>query len=407
MNVLLLTQVLPYPPDCGPKVKTWNVFRYLCERHEVTLASFVRCDQLADVAHLRSYCQAVHTVPIERGVVRDGLAMVRSLLTGQPWMMVRDNRRPMWRLMDRLATEQHFDLVHADQLNMAQYAERMPHSFRVLDAHNALWVLYQRLWETMKPGPKKWLLGRDWRLLKRYEGHICREFDAVLAVSEKDRAALEEAAGHPLGIRVVPIAVNTDEATVIERTTGPYILHMGTMYWPPNIDAVKWFVNRVYPIIRQQRPDVQFDVVGAKPPRELLALNNAGLGVNVTGYVEDPKSYQERAAVMVVPLLAGGGMRVKILNALAAGIPIVSTRLGYEGIDVSPGKDILIGDTPDAFAAQVLRVLNDRALGTQLSTNGRKLVEKKYDHNTALRPLDEVYAQANRAAKEDLFGRVF
>lgn len=395
MNVLLLTQVLPYPPDSGPKVKTYNVIKYLAQKHQVTLASFVRGDQSEQARHLERYCRAVHTVPMERSAAQDGMAMARSLLTGQPWMMVRDDREAMRRLVDRLAAEQHFDVAHADQLNMCQYARRVPGAFKVLDAHNALWLLYRRLWQTMPPGPRKWLLGRDWQLLRSYEGQQVREFEAVLAVSDEDKAALQEAAGEAVDITVIPIAIDADEIKMIEREAEPaHILHIGTMYWPPNIDAVNWFVQQVYPLVRQQRPDVQFDVLGSRPPAELLALNDAGLGINVTGYVEDPTPYEQQAAVMVVPLLAGGGMRVKILNALAEGLPIVSTTLGCEGIQVTPGRDILVGDTPDEFAAHVLRLLNDSALGRKLAASGRRLVEEKYDYHTACRALDEVYDRA-------------
>jgi len=391
----MLTQVLPYPPDSGPKIKTYNVIKYLSQRHRVTLASFVRGDQLEHARRLEHYCQAVHTVQMERNVARDGLAMVRSLLTGQPWMMVRDDRQAMRALVDRLAAEQHFDVAHADQLNMGQYAERVPGAFKVMDAHNALWLLYQRLWATMSPGPRKWLLGRDWRLLKSYEGRLAREFDALLAVSPEDKAALQEAAGQPVDATVIPIAIDTDEIQVVEREAEPgHILHIGTMYWPPNIDAVNWFVREIYPLIRQQRPDVQFDVVGSRPPADLLALNDTGQGINVTGYVEDPTPYQQRAAVMIVPLLAGGGMRVKILQSLAEGIPIVSTTLGCEGIGVTDGEDILIADEPGDFAAAVLRVLNDRALAQRLSHNGRRLAETRYDYRRACVALDEVYDRA-------------
>ncbi|MBU0705104.1 MAG: glycosyltransferase family 4 protein [Chloroflexi bacterium] len=411
MNVLMLTQILPYPPDSGPKVKTYNVIKYLAQEHRVTLASFVRGDPSEHVCHLEQYCQAVHTVPMERGAVRDGLAMARSLLTGQPWMMVRDDRKAMRDLVDRLVAEQCFDVAHADQLNMAQYAERVRGAFKILDAHNALWLLYKRLWETMSPGLRKLLLGRDWRLIKSYEGRLVRQFDAVLAVSHEDGIALQEAAkpalsgaeGQSVDATVIPIAVDTDKVRVVEREAEPnHILHIGTMYWPPNIDAVNWFIQRVYPIIRQQRPDVQFDVIGSRPPAELLALNDAGLGVNVTGYVEDPTPYQRRAAAMIVPLLAGGGMRVKILNGLAEGIPIVSTTLGYEGIEVTPGQDILAGDTPEEFAAQVLRLLNDSALGRELVANGRRLAEEKYDYRNACRLLSGVYAQATSGQRERL-----
>jgi glycosyltransferase involved in cell wall biosynthesis len=395
MKSLLLTQVLPYPPDSGPKVKTWNVLKYLGQRHQVTLVSFVRGDQSEHVGHLECYCREVYTVPMTRGAIPDGLAMVHSLLTGRPWMMVRDDRKVMRALVDRLAAERRFDIVHADQLNMAKYAERVPGAFKIIDAHNSLWLLYKRLWETMSPGLRKWALGRDWRLLKSYEGRVVRAFDAVLAVSQEDKAALQEAAGLPADVVVIPIAIDTGEIAVVERQASPnHILHIGTMYWPPNIDGVKWFVNRVYPLIRRQRPDVRFDVIGARPPAELLVLNDAGMGIRVAGYVEDCTPYQQQAAVMVVPLHAGGGMRVKILNGLAEGIPIVSTTLGCEGIEVMPGRDILVGDTPEAFATEVLRVLNDPDLGRQLAVNGRLLAEEVYDCRNACRPLDDVYARA-------------
>jgi len=395
MNVLLLTQVLPYPPDSGPKVKTWNVLKYLAQHHEVTLLSFVRGDQSEHARHLERYCQAVYTVPIERGAIRDAWHMGRSFLAGQPFMMLRDDRKAIRDLIDRLTAEQSFDIVHADQLNMGQYAERVPGAFKVLDAHNALWLLYQRLWQTMRPGLRKLLLGRDWRLLKEYEGRLCRQFDAVLAVSHEDKAALQEAAGQPVDITVIPISIDTDEVAVVGRDAEPrHILHIGTMYWPPNIDGVLWFAHEVYPLIRQQRPDVCFDIVGARPPQEIVALNGDSTGINVTGYVADPTLYLQRAALMVVPLRAGGGMRVKILNAMAQGIPIVSTTLGCEGIAVTSGKDILIADAPPEFATAVLSLLDDGDLANQISARGRRTVVKKYDYRTACCPLDDVYARA-------------
>jgi glycosyltransferase involved in cell wall biosynthesis len=393
LKVLLLTQVLPYPPDSGPKVKTWNVIKYLAQAgHEVTLASFVRGDESASARHLQKYCRAVHPVPMARGPVRDGWAMARSWLTGQPWMMVRDDRAAMRRLVDRLASETRFDIAHADQLNMAQYAARVSGARRVLDAHNALWVLYRRLAETMSPGPQKWLLNRDWQLLKPYEGRVCQEFDAVLAVSDEDKAALEQAGGQATKITVIPIAVDTDEQLPLARLPeADHILHIGTMYWPPNIDGVLWFIREVFPLIRARRPGVVFDVLGARPPREIVALGGDGTGINVTGYVPDPLPYLARAGVMIVPLRAGGGMRVKILNAMAQGLPIVSTRLGCEGIEVVDGRDILIADGPGAFAEAVLSVLANRAWADALGQNARRLILAMYDFRTACAPLENAY----------------
>lgn len=391
MRILLLTQVLPYPPDSGPKVKTWNLLKYLCEKHEVTLVSFVRGDQSSEARMLEAYCSAVHTVPMKRDPIQDGMALVRSIVSGQPWLMVRDDRVAMRRLVTRLVAERVYDIVHADQLNMAQYAARVGGARRLLDAHNALWLLYKRLWNTMPGGLRKWLLGRDWRLLKRYEGQVCREFDAILAVSDEDKMALEEAAGGPANITVIPIAVDVNELQPVARRPGAnHILYVGTMYWPPNVDGVLWFIREVYPRIRARRPDVVFDVVGARPPRDILDLSGEDTGVNVLGYVPDPTPQLESAGVMVVPLRAGGGIRVKILNALAQALPIVSTRIGCEGIKVENGRHLLIADSPEEFAASVLQLLEDQNLATELGRNGRRLIEEVYDYRKAYRPLDRL-----------------
>ncbi len=406
MNVLLLTQVLPYPPDSGPKVKTWNVIKYLARQHEVTLVSFVRGDQSAEVEHLRRYCRAVHTVPMSRHPLHDAAAMARSFLSGEPWMMVRDDRAAMRQLIDRLARETHFDVAHADQLNMAQYAARVPGARKILDAHNALWLLYQRLWQTMRFGPRQILLGRDWRLLKTHEGRVCREFDAVLAVSDEDRAALTEAMGAERPITVIPIAVDTDEIPVVQRAPeAHHLLHIGTMYWPPNIDGMLWFLREVYPLVRAQFPAVQLDVVGARPPQELLDFNAQNIGVNVAGYVPDPAPYLQRAGVFIVPLRAGGGMRVKILEALSRGLPLVTTTLGCEGIAVEHERHVLIADTPEAFAAAVVRVLRDRAFADELGRAGRALIENTYDYRAACRPLDELYQRSAVSGQRSAISR--
>jgi polysaccharide biosynthesis protein PslH len=392
MRILLLTQVLPFPPDSGPKVKTWNVIKYLAHHHEVTLVSFVRGDQSKSIRHLENYCQEVHVVPIKRGMLRDLRYMVGSFLTRQPFLMVRDQRSEMENLIDQLATRVKFDVVHADQLNMAQYAYRVPAAFKVIDAHNALWLLYKRLWQTMKPGAKKSLLNRDWRLLKKYEGRVCREFDAVLAVSEEDRQALEEAAGKELNITIIPIAIDTDEVTPVNRRAqGDRILHIGTMYWPPNIDGILWFLQEVLPLIRNERPEVAFDIVGANPPQEIIAFGDKDKNVHVTGYVEDPSPYLESASLMVVPLRAGGGMRVKILNALGQGLPIVSTTLGCEGIAVQTGVHLLVADSPQDFAGAVIRLLEERELANELGRRGRQLIVSTYDYRIACSSLEEVY----------------
>jgi len=393
MRVLLLTQVLPYPPDSGPKVKTYYVLKYLAERHDVTLVSFVRdTDKVEHVEHLKSLCKKVVTVPITRSPVMDLQFLGKSLLTNQPWMMVRDEREDMQAVLADLAKTTDFDVVHADQLNMAQYALPFTKSRKVLDLHNALWVLYKRLSETLPlTKPMKYILMRDWRLLKQYEGQMCRTFDAVLAVSQEDKLALIEA-GARLDMTVIPIAIDTDEQAQIPRQPrSPHIVHIGTMYWPPNIAGITWFLDEIYPLVKQQVPDVRCTLIGARPPASITDRAKADSSLTVTGYVEDPIPYLADSSMMVVPLKAGGGMRVKILNALSQGVPMVSTTVGCEGINVTNGEDILVADSPEDFADATTRLLTNSILNRQITEKGRTMVVNTYDYRQACKPLDAIY----------------
>lgn len=393
MKILLLTQVLPYPPDSGPKIKTFNVLKYLSVRHQVYLVSFVRSAAEADRTFaLLDYCQEVHTVPIQRSASRDAWFFARSLLANQPFIIARDESRPMRTAIAEVMARERFDVVHADQLNMAQYGLPLQGVRKVLDAHNAVWTIFHQMWQNTPPGPKKWALRLEWQKLKRYEGEVGQQFDEILAVSEEDRQALLSAGCPESRFIVIPIAIDTQETRVIERNSNAQsIIHIGTMFWPPNIEGILWFARRVYPLIRRSVPQTQLYLVGARPHADVKALEEQDASIRVTGYVEDVVPYLQDSAVFVVPLHAGGGMRVKILKAWAWGIPIVSTSVGCAGIPVHPDEDILIADTPEGFAAAVMQVLQDREVGARLSANGRRYVEDQFDWRVACRKLDEVY----------------
>lgn len=402
MRVLLLTQVLPYPLDSGPRFQTYHILKYLAEHHEVTLASFIRVeDDPGAIDHLKGLCHAVYTVPMTRSAVQDAAYLLASLVTGRPFVMLRDERRAMRALVRQLADgglpssvprpPSPFDMVHADQLNMATYALDVPARRRVLGEHDVAWALWRRICATLPPGPKRWLLEREWRLLRRYQRDISRHFDTILTVSEEDRAAMAEVVADPSRIEVLPIAIDPGPGPLPRQPDGPHILHLGTMFYLPNADAVLWFASQVYPRIRARLPQVRFSIVGPHPPPEVRALANPDTGISVTGYVPDVAPIIRRSSVLVVPLRAGSGMRVKILNALAQGLPVVTTTLGYEGIAAVPGRDLLVADTPEAFAEAVLRVLTDEALARSLAANGRRLIEQRYDYRIVCRKLDDIY----------------
>ena len=394
MNVLLLTQIVPYPPDSGPKVKTYHVLRYLSQRgHRVTLACFARTAERPHLESLRPLCVAVHAVPLRRSRLADVRAYTRSLRAGAPFLVVRDDLPAMRALVARLTRAEAFDIIHADQLTMGQFALGARGPRRVFDAHNAVWTIVQRSAQTAKPLIRP-LLGREARLIKQYEGKLCRQMDAVLAVSEADRLKLLEAGGRADNITVVPIAVDTRTLARVTPSPGSQnIVTMGTLYYPPNADGVRWFMREVFPRVQAQVPAARMTIIGPRPPRDLARLAH-GDKIQVTGYVPDLAPYLAQAALMVVPVRAGSGMRVRILEALARGVPVVTTTMGAEGIEVRDGEHLLLADTPDAFAAAVTRLLADPALRRSLAGNGRRLVEQQYDWQVALPALDAVYAGA-------------
>ncbi|HWQ15070.1 MAG TPA: glycosyltransferase [Roseiflexaceae bacterium] len=398
MHILLLTQIVPFPPDSGPKIKTYHLLRSLAQRHRVTLVTFTRNRKEEDAAAaLREICAAVHTVYLHRSRGRDALALGYSLLGGRPWLMERDDLRAMHRTLARLvraeaAAGRPFDLVHADQLNMAQFAERLPLP-RLLDQHNAVWTIFRRM-ALQARGPTRLFLEREWRLLKRYEGRVCREFEAVTAVSHEDRQFLFEAMGGERDMPVIPIAIDAEAQPLVPREPGARgILSLATMMWPPNVDGVLWYAREIHPLVRQAAPDSRFYVVGQRPVAEVRALPERDPSIEVTGYVPDATPYIARSACLIVPLRSGGGMRVKILEALARGIPVVSTTIGYEGIDLTPGEHLLVADTPAEFAAAVTRLLGDPSYGARIAEAGRRRLLERYDWRAVCPAMDAVYAR--------------
>jgi glycosyltransferase involved in cell wall biosynthesis len=393
MRILLLTQVVPFPPDSGPKIKTYNVLRYLALHHDVHLVSFARSAQ--EEAHaqmLRRYCQDVTTVPLRRSRVRDAAALATSLLNGRPFLVERDDSRGMRAaIADQLARFS-FDAVHADQLSMAQFAIDLPLPLRVLDEHNAVWTIVRRSGASSPWGPIRWLAALEWRKLRRYEWDICQDFDQLTVVSPEDLVGLRDPARPEPAARVIPIAVDTEELAFSPPTAESRdVLSVATMFYPPNVEAIHWFATDIFPLVRQALPHTTFRIVGSRPPPKITALATPDSGIVVTGYVPDLSEVLRQSGVLIVPLKSGSGMRVKILEAFSRGIPVVSTTIGVEGIDARAGEHLLVADDAAGFARAVVQVLEDRALAERLARNGRRLVEERYDWQTALAELDAIY----------------
>lgn len=409
MRILFLTQVLPYPLDAGPKTRAYYVLRFLAESHEVTLVSFVRStDTPQAVAHLQQYCAAVHTVPIVRSAARNAGYLAESLVTNQPFIIARDRSTAMRMALTKLVeTAGGFDAVHGDQLWMAPYLQHVytlsfhlhgTHPTRVLDQHNACYMIFRRLAEGESNPLKRQLVRLEAHKLARYEARVCADFERVVWVTREDYAAVAAAAGQGTPVvnsGVIPICIDTAAQPPLPRNpNGRRVTFLGGLHYPPNAQGVLWFAEHVFPKVLAQAPDAVLTVIGKQPPAELAQLNIPAANLDILGYVDDPRLYLADTGAFIVPLLAGGGMRVKILDAWCWGIPIVSTTVGAEGIAAAPGQDILLADRPDEFAAHVVNLLQTPLLRDTIGKGGRCSAEQKYDWQHIYRSWDSVYGQA-------------
>lgn len=397
MKILVLTQLPPFPPDSGPKVKTYHLLRHLAAQHHVTLVCFTRDEQdEANAARLRPLCTELHTVPQPRSAPHKLVAAARSLLGGRPYVVERAASAAMHQLLARLvyaaaAAGKPFDLVHADQLVMAQFAAPLPLP-RLLDEHNVAWKQYERIAERRR-GLGRWARRRESRLLRRYEGRVCADFEAVTVVSEEDRRGLLAALGRERELPVIPIAVDCAAEPALPRAPAARaILSLAPMRAPLNADGVAWFAREIYPLVQRAVPDARLAICGAEPTPELRALAELDTSIEVAGHVADPRPYVAGAACQIVPLRGGGGMRVQILEALARGVPVVSTTAGYAGMDLVPGRHLLVADTPSDFADAVALLLRDPEFGARLAAAGRQRVLERYDCRAVYPALDAIHA---------------
>lgn len=371
------------------------------------MVSFVRPEEEQYIPVLGTICTAVQVVPIRRSRLADVWYMARSYLTTRPFLVERDDLPAMQEKINKLVREHDFDFIHADQLTMVQFALRGAEAASgtkpkvIFDAHNAVWSIVERMQENSRWFLKP-VLGVEAARVKRYEGKLMKTVDHVLAVTDVDRAGLEEAlkySKHSSGervapITVVPIAVDTAKLQPIQRQPdSKNIVTLGTLHYPPNADGIRWFFTEVFPLVRQRVPDATLTIIGNHPPQDFLDLAARDPKIKVTGYVPELPPYLEKSALMVVPVRAGGGMRVRILEAFAYAMPIVTTTIGLEGIQAELERDVLVADTAADFAERVSDLLENPANQEALSRNGRRLAETKYDWQVVLSAMQAVYEQ--------------
>ena len=394
MKVLFLAHLFPLPLDSGGKIKSYYTLKALAAAHDVCILAYTRTDEEKRlVPELGAISPQLRTVPLSRGRGRQVTDALSALLSGTSCIVSRDYRREMQRAFSELIATFQPEIVHIDHLQMAQFVDFNGPYRVVLDHHNVESTIIKRMAETSQSLPMRVYAGLEWPKLRRYEIDICRRCDLVVTVSESDRDALVRLGANEDKLESVPIGVDTEFFRPVERDKASHnILSIGTMYWPPNIDSMLYFAGNIMPLIRKQLPDCTLTIAGARPSPAVKALA-ADPGISVTGYIDDVRDVARNCGVFVVPLRSGSGVRVKLLNAFAMGLPVVSTSVGAEGLEVRDGRELLIADTPADFADAVIRVLTDADLAQKLGLNAQALVQAKYSWDSIGRRLLGVYQQ--------------
>jgi glycosyltransferase involved in cell wall biosynthesis len=367
MRILFAAHLVPYPPDTGGKTVTWDTLRCLAGLGAVDVCAFVApwacrggVDKVAQAA------SGVLTLPLRRRSPR-GLFFLMSAVRKEPYYITRDYSAAMHaRVRD---TASGSDLLVADSLHMAPYTAELSMP-KILQQHNVESHLVEEFLSRSRP-PASWLGSLELRHLRTFERDRCNAFDAVVTLSNLDRQRLE-ALGVRTPITVAPPTVEPVDA-VPDGPNRRNVVHLGTQHWPPIADGLRWYLGEVHGRLTPHLGAAQVVLAGPQPPRDVREEAERR-GVRVLGYVDNTEPVYRNTAVFMVPLRIGGGVRLKILHALARGLAVVSTTAGCEGLDLVPEQHLLIADDPDEFASAIVRVLRDPDLRRRLGAEGRVYV---------------------------------
>jgi glycosyltransferase involved in cell wall biosynthesis len=378
----------------GATIKTLSVLDYLGRFHDIRLVCFRRAALTAGQADWGRAFGEVLTVQIDRG--RNAWNLLRSYMSRVPVSIERNRSAQMRKLVADSAREWRPDVTFVDGWLMAQYLPPDFHGLRILHEHNAEYKLWERQ-AALDGGVRKRLGTREAARVKRYEQAALAAFDVIFAVSDHDRRALRELGADASKLRILPNipdrALLDVPAPRFERTE-PLILYLGTLSWQPNTEGVERFLTSIFPTIRKRVPEARLVVAGHDAPRALADRVRAVVGADFAGEVEDPEELYEMARVFVDATRSGGGTRLKVLNALARGIPVVASQQAAQGLDIVAGEHLIVARNDHAMADAVTTLLRDPARWNVLSENARALIRARYLAEVAFGALDDALARA-------------
>jgi len=388
MNVLIISPFLPYPLDQGGKIRVFNIIKNLSRSHSVTLAAIVDDRESAVPGPLHDICAEVITFERPARLWPDRISFFAG---SSPYNVIRYRSAGMRKSLKELHQRKKFDLVQIEFSMMWQYADLFPDTPVVLDAHNIEYRNVQQIGSSAGSPFWRFLYLVEKRRLQAVEELAWRNCALCFTVSDKEREEIAACIGN--GAKVITAANGVD----LERfpfgprsKSGKNILFLGGMDYTPNLDAATYFLREVFPLIRREEPEARVLLVG----RELAKLGEltALPGVEIHESVPEVLPWFYEADLLAVSLRQGAGTRIKVLEAMAAGLPVVSTSKGCEGIAVENGRDILISDSAEKFSAAALCIMRSPETGARLARNARDLVMEHYTWSKAAKVMNQAYS---------------
>jgi polysaccharide biosynthesis protein PslH len=386
-DLLFLAHRLPYPPDRGDKIRSFNILRHLSERHRVHLAAFA--DDERDEAAARSIPLDLGRVHVERRTRSRAMALAIGLPTRTAASVTAFAHAGMARAVDRILAQEPIDKLYVFSGQMAQYAPQdRPFVMDFVDMDSQKFADYAA---ASRP-PMRWLWRREAGRLFAFEREAANRAVVSLFVSGAEAELFRTRSRLPeQKVRALENGIDLDRYRPAGAPSGsPLIVFTGQMDYPPNIAAASGFAKDAMPAIRKVHPGARFAIVGRKPDPALMAL--VGQGVEVTGEVPDVRPWLCDAHVVVAPLRIARGIQNKVLEAMAMGRPVVASPQAFEGIDAEPGRDLLVANGPEAEAQAVLGLLADPLGAEAIGAAARARMEQRYAWSACLAPLDAMLA---------------
>lgn len=393
MKILMLTPYLPYPLLSGGQIRTYNLLKKLAEKHEITLFALIKTEkERAYIPEIEKYAKKVKV--FKRSSTPFTFRNVfKTAVSSYPFLVIRNHVPETIEAIKKELASEKYDLIHAETFYM------MPHlpktNIPILLVEQTIEYLGYESYAKRAPAFLRPLLKLDINKIKRWEKFYWQMSDKLIVMSEDDKEFINQEINDPHKIEVVSNGVDMAWFKQKKRVLPdkPTILSVGTFKWLPNVEAVNFLVEKVWPIIKQKLPQARLWIVGNAPTKEVYAYQKEDSSITVTGGIPDIRDAFKQSHLLIAPVFSGKGTRYKILEAMASGTPIVGTPTAVEGLGVAHNTHVMIGKTPQQLADLSIKVLADQKLWQRLAKNGEQFVSQNYDWSHISKKLDTIYQQ--------------